>query len=121
MKRTVTFLWLLLFTLCIWAQGDFHAKIVDAETGEPLPYVSVYVSEGNGTLSNEEGAFSINAQPDDTLRLSCIGYEKLLLKAADIGDLVKLKPLTQKLREVTVKPIPVDDILKSSPAKEGAN
>ena len=112
MKRTVTFLWLLLFTLCIWAQGDFHAKIVDAETGEPLPYVSVYVSEGNGTLSNEEGAFSINARPDDTLRLSCIGYEKLLLKAADIGELVKLKPLTRKLREVTVKPIPVDDILK---------
>ena len=34
MKRTVTFLWLLLFTLCIWAQGEFHAKVVDAETGE---------------------------------------------------------------------------------------
>ena len=112
MKRIFTFLWLMLFALCVWAQDRFHAKVVDAETGEALPYVSIYVSKGKGTLSNEEGEFSINAQPGDTLRLSCIGYEKMLLKAADIRNLVKLKPLTQKLREVTVKPVPVDDILK---------
>ena len=112
MKRTFIFLWLILFTLCSWAQEVFQSKVVDAETGEPLPYVSIYVAEGKGTLSNEEGTFSINALPGDTLHLSCIGYEKLHLKADDIRDLVELKPLARKLREVTVKPIPADDILK---------
>ena len=102
----------LLLPVSAFAQQTLTARVVDAETGEPLPYVSIYITAGNGTLSNEEGEFSINAQPDDTLRLSCIGYEKLRLKAADIRNLVKLKPLTQKLREVTVKPVPVDDILK---------
>ena len=112
MKRTFSLLWLILFALCSWAQEVFQSKVVDAETGEPLPYVSIYVAEGKGTLSNEEGTFSINALPGDTLRLSCIGYEKLHLKADDIRDLVELKPLARKLREVTVKPIPADDILK---------
>ena len=112
MKRTFSLLWLMLFALCGWAQQVFQSKVVDAETGEPLPYVSIYVAEGKGTLSNEEGTFSINALPGDTLRLSCIGYEKLHLKADDIRDLVELKPLARKLREVTVKPIPADDILK---------
>ena len=74
MKRTFSLLWLMLFTLYSWAQEVFQSKVVDAETGEPLPYASIHISNGRGTLSNLDGYFSIEAGADDSLRISYIGY-----------------------------------------------
>ena len=112
MKRTVTFLWLLLFTLCIWAQGEFHAKVVDAETGEPVDFVTVGVGIRWHLLSNEEGKFTITAQADEEISFSRIGYEKLRISAGRLGREVRLKPLVKSLAEVTVLPFPKEEILK---------
>ncbi|MCR5180251.1 MAG: carboxypeptidase-like regulatory domain-containing protein, partial [Bacteroidaceae bacterium] len=40
------------------AQNVFTARVVDAESGEALPMVGVYVSENNATLTNFDGDFS---------------------------------------------------------------
>ena len=103
MKRTFSLLWLMLFTLYSWAQEVFQSKVVDAETGEPLPYVAIYVAKGRGTLTNDEGRFSIHVQPGDTLIFSYVGYERERVKAAELGKTLMLHPMRTALREVTVE------------------
>ena len=39
--------------------AKFKAVVVDDATGEPLPYASVYVSPEKGTMTNDEGEFSL--------------------------------------------------------------
>ena len=67
----------LLFCFFANAQQLTSSRVVDAETGEPLPYVSVYVSEGNGSITNMDGEFSVAAEPSDVLRISYAGYETM--------------------------------------------
>ena len=85
------------------------AVVLDAETGEPLPYVSVYVSSTCGTISNYDGEFCLQCLPSDVLRISCIGYEKVSCKASELTATIHMKPLSNLLREVTV--MATDDIL----------
>ena len=35
------------------------SHVQDAETGEALPYVSIYTGEGKGTITNNDGDFCI--------------------------------------------------------------
>ncbi len=97
------------FALSARAQLLCRARVVDAATGEVLPYASVYVSEKRGTLTNQEGNFTLIAEADDVLRISFIGYVPQRIKADQLPDVVSLKPMTATLREVTV--IPVEHIL----------
>ena len=52
-------LFILLLSAALHAQQEFRGRVVDAETGEPLPYASIYVAEGKGTLTNEDGEFTL--------------------------------------------------------------
>ena len=40
-------------------------------------------------MTNEEGDFSIVVNADDILQVSCMGYEKLHVKASSIGESLK--------------------------------
>ena len=110
MKRTFTFLWLMLLAICSWAQREFHSKIVDAETSEPLPYVSIYVSENHGTLTNADGNFTISTDANDSLKVTFIGYEPMMLRAGELPLRIEMRALTNVLHEVTV--MPILDIIK---------
>ena len=78
------------------------AVAVDADTGEPIPYVSVYVSPTCGTISNYDGEFCLECLPSDVLRISCIGYGKTSHKASELPDTIHMKPIASTLREITV-------------------
>ena len=65
-----------ILSLTAAAQQTVTGRVVDAETGEPLPYVSIYVTEGKGTLSNDEGDFSIDVLPEETLRFHPNGSDR---------------------------------------------
>ena len=93
------------------AQQTYTARVVDAETGEPLPCVSIYVSEGHGTLTNDEGDFTLKMEPEDVMQIRCVGYYSQALKAANLVSLIRLKPLTIDLREVTVRPVDDNKLL----------
>ena len=98
---------LLLALLCpqlMPAQQTYTARVIDAETGEPLPCVSIYVSEGRGTLTNDEGDFTLKMEPEEVMHIRCVGYYSQTLKAASLTSPIRLKPLTIDLREVTVRP-----------------
>ena len=113
MRRTLFFFLLLLLAVSATAQElMLQGRVVDAETDEPLPYASIYVDAGRGTLTNTEGDFHLSVSGQDILQISYVGYEKLRIKAGEVSKVVKLKPFKQQLREVTVVPIDEQYILK---------
>ena len=112
MFRQIVFFITLLLCLPIAAQQTYRARVVDAETGEALPYVSVYIAEGRGTITNSNGYFVIEAEPTEQLSFRYVGYETKLVAASALPDIVRMKPYTRELGEVVVKPIPSDSILE---------
>ena len=60
------YIYLTLFSWNLVAQTDsctfsLSGTILDVETKEPIPYVSVVIQEaGKGTIANERGEFIIN-------------------------------------------------------------
>lgn len=97
------FVYTFLFCLSVLAQKiEVSAHVVDAATNEALPYVNVYVSPGNGTITNADGDFTISMDEDESVRFTFVGYESLTLSRNAIGNTVRLKPLSVTLGEVTV-------------------
>jgi len=112
LRAKFLFLFLLL-SVSIWAQElTIQGRVIDAETGESLPYASIYVGEGKGTLTNIEGEFRLSLSEQDYLTVSYVGYEKRKINASEVARIVRLKPFKRQLREVVVQPIDELDILK---------
>ena len=95
---------LLLLTACAlsYAQEHIVARVVDSQTGDPLPFASVYVSGSNSTITNVEGDFFIDVAPTDTIRFTYVGYKTVFLEAKDLGTKVQMQPDDLSLDEVTV-------------------
>ena len=98
---------------CVWAQElTLQGRVVDAETGEPLPYVNIRASEGKATLTNVEGEFKFQVGEEEVVTFSFVGYRKLSQKAGQASGTIRLKPYTTQMKEVTVLPLDEKDILK---------
>ncbi len=80
----------------------FSSTVMDGETGETLPFAQIYISEGRGTIANAEGRFSVKALPSETLVITCMGYQRMKIKAADLPPTLRLMPAETAMREVTV-------------------
>ena len=93
--RIVVFFFSLLLSYISWAQPIYKSRVVDSETGEGLPYASIYASKDNGTLTNAEGVFSIEANNEDVLRISSVGYQTLEIKAAELKDEVRMTSMVR--------------------------
>ena len=95
---------LFLLSLTLSAQRQYQSHVVDGATGEALPFVQVYVSEDCGALTNYNGDFQIGLMPADSMTLTCIGYERLRVKASDLTPVTRLKPVSTVMQEVSVFP-----------------
>ena len=84
------------------AQQSFHARVVDAETGEALPFVNVYQASGKGCVTNLEGDFTISAGAEDSLRFSFVGYKTCRWKAGEMPGVVRMQPSALSIAGVTV-------------------
>ena len=94
MHRTLLPILFLLFSVSVMAQElTLQSRVVDAETGEHLPYVNIRTENG-ATLTNNNGEFKLTTGEDNVVTFSCIGYEKKKVKAADMPSVVRLKPYT---------------------------
>ena len=98
-------------------RGLFQAIVIDKNTRERIPHAHVYVDADNGTMTNLDGQFVINARPIDQLRISFIGYETLVVSASEltlasdsIMPVLALSPAHNMLSEVVVEP--VDQIIR---------
>jgi len=110
--RTLKFLKiiiLLVFGFKVSAQQQLvRGIIVDKDSVTPMPFVYVInKSNGNGTMSDNEGKFSLYSNADDTLICSYVGYlkayfpvkklkpdEKGLVKLVMTQMLINLNPVT---------------------------
>ena len=96
MKFTLLFLFI---TLSLSAQ--IKGIVVD-ENNKPIPYVNIWVENKNiGTTSEENGEFIINAQANERLFFSAMGFEKKTVDAKDAKKVV-LKEDTFALDEVVI-------------------
>ena len=87
-----------------------RGTVTDAETGEPMPYVSViFLGTRIGTMTDEQGAFSLDNHRDyATVSFQMLGYEtqNIPVPAGKVteGLQVKLKPDAYGLQSAVVTP-----------------
>lgn len=106
-------LMLLVLALCgASAQSlrEYKGHIVDASTGESIPYATVQTAPGKGTLSNSNGDFTVLADSQCRLRIRFVGYDEYVVEAGKLPNPIRLKPATKVLKEVSV--VAVSGLLK---------
>lgn len=97
--------------LCL-AQDTIEGRIVDAETGEPLPYAKVYTANKIGTLSNLDGYFRLVEHENTKLKITYIGYRQLECTAAEARGVMRMEPLVNQMGQVTVLAYNMSDLVK---------
>ncbi len=107
-------IFLLIFIPLSGWSDTISGRMVDAETGETLPYVNIGVLGGErGTVSNEQGYFHLDLSdlmPESTIRFSYIGYKNYNVSVENLSGLggtlgeVKLTPVTLEMQAVLVFP-----------------
>lgn len=102
MLRKLILCFFVMYALSIKGQGSSICTVIDAETGEPLSFVQIYIADGRGALTNDEGRFSIEAHPSEVLIITCMGYQRMRIKAGNLPRVLKLTPSVTELKEVTV-------------------
>lgn len=104
MKQLLLFTVSLLFCNIIFAQKiTISGRILDAVTGDVLPYATVQSSANSqGTITNMEGDYSLMTDSNDTICIRFVGYETQYIKACDMPRTVKLTPWNRLLDEVTI-------------------
>lgn len=104
MKVVFKFLYFFFFITIAQAQ-DLTATVIDANTNEPIPFVAIQTAEYKGVISNDEGVFVINIEDvsDQTIALTCLGYETLTIHLDDIKNsnyTIRLKSAVNELDTV---------------------
>ncbi|HLA54732.1 MAG TPA: carboxypeptidase-like regulatory domain-containing protein [Flavobacterium sp.] len=105
------FFFLLIVFLGARAIGQ-TGKIIDATTGESIPYANIQFNETQSLISNTEGFFSLSETDNGdnaVLVISYLGYATSQLTVGELkaGQLtVKLQPSVYELDEVHVSKLP---------------
>jgi TonB-dependent starch-binding outer membrane protein SusC len=86
---------------------ELRGKVVDRETREPIPGVTVFIPETNpliGSVTNKEGFFRLQVPSDfSTVQISCIGYESQSFKSRKGNkNTIELNPDNLELEEVVI-------------------
>jgi len=77
---------LLFFTGTLFAQS-YTAKVIDQKTQEPILFATVQYDTNKGTITNEEGVFTIPmTQLKDSITITSMGYERLSVVSNTMTD-----------------------------------
>lgn len=84
--------------------------IVDSATFNPLPYVNIRIKNTfRGTNTDTNGNFSILASKRDTLLISLVGYETIVLPLWDWEpSMIRMAESRILLQTVTINATPID-------------
>lgn len=119
MKQLLLILSLMLCCFAVVAQNgdpnepkrvDFYGYVVTADSLKPIRNTHVISKMAHcGTITNQQGKFHIQAYEIDTLWVSCIGFSRRLVAldttlTSHDTLVIRLRPETITLREVTVLP-----------------
>jgi hypothetical protein len=115
------------------AQQVIRGKVVEDDSSTAMPFVYIInKSNGNGTMSDNDGRFTLSTKAADTLICSYVGYLKLYMPVKDLqrdskGEVkLVMTPLPINLQPVTIttfkfKPYEreyMNDIIDRSKIKE---
>ena len=94
---------MVMFALGMWAQSMTVTGVVMAQD-EPDPVIGANVmvkGSTNGTITDFDGNFSINAKAGDVLQVSFMGYKSQEIKVTNAGPVrITLVPDNVQLQEV---------------------
>lgn len=78
----------LLFTHFSIAQSSPGSLVRSAETGQPIVGATITLSRtGNAVVSDSKGQFFITASPDDSIKITAIGFLPLTVRYADAATI----------------------------------
>lgn len=102
MNKTILFL--LLFPMLVLAQGiSLEGNVVDTDSNDPLPGATVFVKgTSNGTTTNFDGNFELNALVGDTLVISYLSMKTQELVVLSSHLSIRMEPDVNQLEEVSV-------------------
>lgn len=112
MNKTLLFLIVLLFQLAGFAQNT-SGKIIDATTGESIPYANISISGAEHLITNEEGVFTLSDKHSDNSQFA-VSYLGYVSQQLSIGELkkqqntIKLQPGVFELSDVDVSKVKMD-------------
>ena len=81
-----------------------RAKLVNVETGNPVVFANIYdLNRKGGVISDTLGNFELMAHLEDTLYISCLGYNSKLLVVSDTLSIqirIPIVGMTEKIYEL---------------------
>src|SRR6185295_14281591 len=96
-----------LFLMCLpvlcLAQSRFEGKIQDKDSGTPVSFASVgIVGTSRGTVANLEGEFALTVPENGSIKITCVGYESLLVDRPTEDRTYRLQPSNIRMKDLTV-------------------
>src|SRR5258706_6165588 len=104
MKKLVLSLGVLLCNYLLFAQQSYTIKVIDSKTGNPIEGASVRLKTSrNGTSTNSNGNCSIQANANDILEITSIGFTSQSLKLGNqTAVTIAMEPVSIDVGEVVV-------------------
>jgi len=85
------------------SDGQISGKVLSEKDGEPLIGVSIMVKSSKvGTVTDLNGAFTLQAKIGETLTVSYVGYTAQTVKITDSNLAIRLSEDTKNLDEVVI-------------------
>ena len=79
-------------------------KVIDENSKAPISYAAIKVDEFHGSISNEEGFFTLNTENVDVVTISCLGYKTKTLSINDIKANNNIISLEEAINELNSAP-----------------
>lgn len=114
--KKITLVFLLFCSLCFSQESIFKGVLIDSETKEGIAFVNIAFKEDNsenltGTMSNENGEFSINKAKE--VEFSHLNYETQKVILDGTKTKIYLVPKVYVLDEIITSNVSGKDFLKS--------
>lgn len=103
---------LLLFFTCVsflafGQKKQVQGRLLDQQTQQGIAFAHIgFPKLGKGTISNEQGFFKLELEDiktNDSVKISCIGYQSLVLKITDLSKEIYLQQSQNQLEEITIE------------------
>lgn len=85
--------------------AEIRGKVLDDKTGEPVVGASVRnLKTGKGTMTDKNGAFTITADPGETLEITFVGFESktIIMEPGVHAVTVRMAVTNQSMKEFVV-------------------
>ena len=103
MRKFTLLILAVLLTGISFAQKTYTLKIMDSQTGKPLPKVSAIVKDNKGNVSDENGEAKIIGNSSTMVKISYIGYKDLEITLGDeMMIMVSLESAVTEISDVVV-------------------